>query len=101
MLFDEFAYNYQIPYALGLRNIGERYFARRTFYDFRARLYKYTLEHPKEGDVISQLFETLLQNFIEVAQLDTDEQRMDSSQIMSNIKRAGRLVMPPLVKTQF
>ncbi len=60
---------------------------------FRARLYKYTLEHPKEGDVISQQFETLLQHFIEVAQLDTDEQRMDSSQIMSNIKRAGRLAL--------
>ncbi|MHB1406886.1 MAG: transposase [Desulfitobacteriaceae bacterium] len=93
VLFDAFAFDYQISYALGLRNIGELYFARRTFYDFRARLYKYTLEHPKEGDVISQQFETLVQHFIEVAQIDTDEQRMDSSQIMSNIKRAGRLAL--------
>ncbi|KLU62179.1 hypothetical protein CEB3_c13980 [Peptococcaceae bacterium CEB3] len=93
VLFDAFAYDFQISYALGLRNIGERYFARRTFYDFRARLYQYTLEHPKEGSVIFQQFETLVQHFIEVAQLDTEEQRMDSTQIMSNIKRAGRLAL--------
>lgn len=93
VLFEAFAYDYQISYALGLRNIGELYFARRTFYDFRARLYKYTLEHPKEGCVIFKQFETLVQHFIEVAQLHTDEQRMDSTQIMSNIKRAGRLAL--------
>ncbi len=93
VLFEEFAYDFQISYALGLRNIGERYFARRTFYDFRARLYQYTLEHPKEGCLIFKQFETLVQHFIEVAQLDTDEQRMDSTQIMSNIKRAGRLAL--------
>ena len=93
VLFDAFAFDYQISYALGLRNIGELYFARRTFYDFRARLYNYTLEHPEEGDLIFQQFETLVQHFIKVAQLDTDEQRMDSSQIMSNIKRAGRLAL--------
>jgi len=93
VLFEAFAYDYQISYALGLRNIGELYFARRTFYDFRARLYKYTLEHPKEGCLIFKQFETLVQHFIKVAQLDTDEQRMDSTQIMSNIKRAGRLAL--------
>ena len=93
VLFEAFAYDFQISYALGLRNIGERYFARRTFYDFRARLYKYTLEHPKEGCLIFQQFEKLVQHFIKIAQLDTDEQRMDSTRIMSNIKRAGRLAL--------
>ncbi|MFZ3130727.1 MAG: transposase [Desulfosporosinus sp.] len=93
VLFEAFAYDFQISYALGLHNIGERYFARRTFYDFRARLYKYTLEHPEEGCMIFQQFEKLVQHFIKVAQLDTDEQRMDSTQIMSNIKRTGRLAL--------
>lgn len=93
VLFDAFAFDFQISYALGQRNIGERYFARRTFYDFRARLYKYTLEHPQEGDLIFKQFETLVQHFIKAAQLDTNEQRMDSTQIMSNIKRAGRLAL--------
>ncbi len=89
VLFDEYAYNYQVSYALGLRSIGELYFAPRTFYDFRARLYNYTLDHPQESDAIFQQFEKLVHHFIEVAQLNTDEQRMDSSQIMSNIQ-AGR-----------
>ena len=93
VLFEAFAFDYQISYALGQQTMGGRYFARRTFYDFRGRLYKYTLEHPKEGDMIFQQFETLVQHFIKVSQLDTDEQRMDSTQIMSNIKLAGRLAL--------
>ena len=93
VLFEAFAYDFQISYALGQRTIGERYFAHRTFYDFRARLYRYTLEHPNEGDLIFKQFETLVQYFIKVSKLDTDEQRMDSTQIMSNIKRAGRLAL--------
>ena len=93
VLFEEYAYNYQISFALGLRSIGERYFAPRTFYDYRARLYNYTLDHPQESDIIFQEFEELTWHFIEMAHLNTDEQRMDSSQIMSNIKRAGRLAL--------
>ena len=33
VLLDEYAFNYQISYALGLRTLGERYFAPRTLYD--------------------------------------------------------------------
>src|SRR5665648_15174 len=40
-----------------------------------------------------RLTKNYLRHFIKVAQLDTDEQRMDSTQIMSNIKRAGRLAL--------
>jgi len=40
--------------------IGELYFTCRTFSDFRAKLYKYTLKHPKEGDMTFQQLETLL-----------------------------------------
>lgn len=32
VLLDEYAYNFQISYALGLRTLGERYFAPRTLY---------------------------------------------------------------------
>ena len=91
VLLDEYAYNFQISYALGLRTLGERYFAPRTLYEFRARLYNYSLEHPEETDLIFAQFEKLTDHFIKVAGLNTDEQRMDSTQIMSNIKLAGRL----------
>ncbi len=91
VLLDEYAYNFQISYALGLRTLGERYFAPRTLYEFRARLYNYSLEHPEEADLIFAQFEKFTAHFIKVAKLNTDEARMDSTQIMSNIKVAGRL----------
>jgi hypothetical protein len=91
VLLDEYAFNYQISYALGLRTLGERYFAPRTLYEFRARLYQYSLEHPEEADLIYAQFEKLTDHFITVAGLDMNEARMDSTQIMSNIKLAGRL----------
>ncbi|MCR6546975.1 transposase [Dehalobacterium formicoaceticum] len=91
VLLEEYAYNFQISYALGLRTLEERYFASRTLYEFRARLYNYSLEHPEEADLIFTQFEKLTDHFIKVAGLDTDEARMDSTQIMSNIKLAGRI----------
>lgn len=91
VLLEEYAFNYQISYALGLRTLGERYFAPRTLYEFRARLYNYSLEHPEEADLIFTQFQKLTDHFIKVAGLSTDESRMDSTQIMSNIKLAGRL----------
>lgn len=91
VLLEEYAFNYQISYALGLRTLGERYFAPRTLYEFRARLYNYSLKHPEEADLIFTQFQNLTDHFIKVAGLSTDEARMDSTQIMSNIKLAGRL----------
>lgn len=91
VLLDEYAFNYQISYALGLRTLGERYFAPRTLYEFRARLYNYSQVHPEEADLIYAQFEKLTDHFITIAGLNTDEARMDSTQIMSNIKMAGRL----------
>jgi hypothetical protein len=91
VLLDEYAFNYQISFALGLRTLGERYFAPRTLYEFRARLYNYSLEYPEQADLIYAQFQKLTDHFIHVAGLNTDEVRMDSTQIMSNIKMAGRL----------
>lgn len=42
-VLDEYAFNYQIPFALGLRTLGERYFAPRILYEFRSRLYNITI----------------------------------------------------------
>jgi len=92
-ILEQFYYNYQVMYAVGLRQLGELYLARRTFYDFRKRVYKYTLEHPEEEDLIFQQFDILLGHFLEAAGISTKEQRMDSTAIMPNIKRAGRLAL--------
>jgi hypothetical protein len=90
-LLDQYNLNFQIMYALGMRNLGERYLADRTFYNFRRRVYQHTIEHPEEEDLIFGQFERLAQSFCEAAGISTKQQRMDSTFVMSNIKLAGRL----------
>ncbi len=90
-VIEQFYYNYQIHYALGLRNLGELYLAPRTLYEFRERVYRYTIENAGKDNLVFGQFEQLTQHFIDVAKITIHEQRMDSTQVMPNIKRAGRL----------
>ena len=79
ILLDQYNFNYQIMFALGERNLGERYLAPRTFYNFRQKLYQYTIQHPEQEDLIFGQFKTLTDHFIELLGLDTRQQRMDST----------------------
>ena len=90
-ILEQFRFNYQIMYAVGLRNLGELYMAERTIYEFRRRVYRYTVENPDKDDLIFVQFEKLTKQFIDLAGINTKEQRVDSTQIMTNIKLAGRL----------
>ena len=90
-ILEQFRFNYQIMYAVGLRNLGELYLAERTLYEFRRRVYRYTIENPDKEDLIFGQFKKLTEHFITIAGINTKEQRMDSTQIMTNIKNAGRL----------
>ncbi len=91
ILLDQYNFNYQVMFALGERNLGERYLAPRTFYNFRQRIYQHTIQHPKQEDLIFQQFKSLTDHFISLLGLDTRQQRMDSTFFMSNIKLAGRM----------
>jgi hypothetical protein len=91
ILLDHYNFSYQVMFALGERNLGERYLAERTLYTFRRRIYQYTIEHPEQEDLIFGQFKELTNHFIKTAGIDTREQRMDSTFFMSNIKLAGRL----------
>jgi len=88
---DQFYFNFQVQYALGLRDLGKLYLCPRTLYEFRERLYCYTVENPGKEDLIFGQFERLTAHFLKVAGINTREQRIDTTQIMPNIKRAGRL----------
>jgi hypothetical protein len=90
-LLDQYNFNFQVMYALGERNLGERHLAERTFYTFRRRVYQYTIEHKEQEDLIFGQFVLLTNHFIETAGINTQQQRMDSTFFMSNIKLAGRL----------
>jgi len=90
-ILEQFYFNFQILYALGIRNLGEVYIAERTIYEFRERIYSYILERPDQEDILFKQFEILTSNFIEKAGIKTNEQRMDSTLVSPNIKKAGRL----------
>jgi len=90
-LLEQASFNYQVMYAIGLRNIGEEYVATRTLYDFRARVYSYMLENGATGDLIFGQFDTLTKHFVKETGAKTDEQRTDSSFLVPNIQRMYRV----------
>ena len=90
-IVEQFHFNLQVMHALGINNIGEISLAPRTIYDFRERVFNYIKAHPDQEDILFQQFESLTDNFIQVPGLKTDQQRIDSTLISPNIKKAGRL----------
>ena len=92
-LIDEFYFNYQVDYAVGIRHLGGLNLAERTFYDFRARVYRHSIQHPEQEELIFGQFLKLTNNFLKAANLTSEAQRMDSTMFMPNIKKAGRLAL--------
>ncbi len=88
-MFDEFGYNSQVRYALGYRQLGEGDFEPRTLYYFRERLSRYMQE--TGINLLEKAFEKVTDQQLSAYQLKTGKQRMDSTQIASNIRVMGRL----------
>jgi hypothetical protein len=88
-LYDAFTYDLQVRYALGYREFGEGDFDLRTLYYFRERMARYQQE---QGiNLIAKAFEQITDEQIKAYQLKTGKQRMDSTQIASNIRAMSRL----------
>jgi len=90
-LFEKYDFDYLVNYALGQRALGEKPMAERTLYYFRERLYLYTMKNLEGNDLINEQFKWLTQGLTINAGPYTDKQRVDTTQIMSNIKKAGRV----------
>lgn len=88
-MFDEFGYNSQVRYALGFRQLGDGDFEPRTLYYFRERLSRYMQE--TGINLLDQAFEQVTDKQITAYHLKTGKQRMDSTQIASNIRTLSRL----------
>ena len=88
-LLDEYGYNSQVRYALGYRQLGDGDFDIRTLYYFRERLSRYMQE--TGINLLDQAFEQVTDQQITAYQLKTGKQRMDSTQIASNIRSMSRL----------
>ena len=90
-MLDDFYFDYQVNYALGIRVMGEKSLSDRTLYNFRSRIVEYLLNNPDEENILFSQFIQLLRHFAEKANISTFKLRIDTSMFMSNIKKAGRL----------
>ena len=88
-LYDEYNYNLQVRYALGYHDFREGSFELRTLYNFRQRLSKYNVEHGV--NLVTKAFEGITDQQIAALKIKTGIQRMDSTQIASNILDMSRL----------
>ncbi|MCI0550737.1 MAG: transposase [Anaerolineae bacterium] len=88
-LYEAFLYNLQVRYALGYDRLGDGEFEVRTLYYFRQRLSAYNLKHGL--NLLEKAFERITDQQILELKIRTGHQRMDSTQIASNILDASRL----------
>lgn len=88
-LYENYCFNLQVRYALGYDRLGDGDFAIRTLYHFRERLSKHNIE--TGTNLLEQAFEQITDAQIKDLQVRTGMQRMDSTQIASNIVDASRL----------
>jgi len=88
-LYEAFLYNLQVRYALGYDRLGEGEFDLRTLYYFRQRLSAYNLKHGI--NLLEKAFEQITDKQLVELKIRTGVQRMDSTQIASNILDASRL----------
>ena len=88
-LYNHFLFDLQVRYALGLHDFDEAYFDLRTIYHFRRALCDYEREH--NVNLIQIATERITDAQIEKFKLKTGIQRMDSTQIQSNIQKMSRI----------
>ena len=88
-LYEHFLFDLQVRYAVGCDTLAEDNFDLRTLYYFRQRVSAYGL---KTGQNLFQtVFQQLTDQQLEKLALKTGWQRMDSTQLASNIANLSRL----------
>jgi hypothetical protein len=88
-MYEHFCYDLQVRYAVGYDRLGDGDFEIRSLYYFRERLSKYNAE---QGiNLLEKAFEKITDAQIMDLKVRTGMQRMDSTQIASNIVSASRL----------
>jgi hypothetical protein len=88
-MYDNFCYNVQVRYALGLHRLNEGHFELRTTYNFRKRLVQHM---QKTGEnLVEACFEQVTDEQMVAYAVKSGIQRVDSKQIASNIRETTRL----------
>ena len=94
-MYEHYLFDLQVRYALGCDAFGEGDFELRTMYNFRHRVSEHAL---KTGENLFQVvFEEISDEQIQKWNINTKIQRMDSTQILSNIADLSRLELLVMV----
>lgn len=88
-LHEQICFNLQVRHALGLRDLRSELFTLRTLYNFRRRVREYAEE--TGINLMQRVFEQITDAQLEAVALATGWQRMDSTQVLSNLARMTRL----------
>ena len=88
-MYESYCYNVQVRRALGLYSLEEGYVSMRTIYVFRERLSGHMRERGE--NLFERTFEQVTREQVERFRLKTGRQRIDSTQIASNIREMSRL----------
>jgi hypothetical protein len=88
-LYEQASFNLQVRHALGLHDLRNEMFTQRTQYNFRRRVREYAAE--TGINLMQKVFEQVTDEQLEVVALATGWQRMDSTQVLSNLARMTRL----------
>ena len=88
-LYDKFCYDLQVRYAVGYDNLGDGQFELRTLYNFRRRVSEYNQAH--STNLLQVAFVDITDQQITAFKVHTGQQRMDSTQIASNMLDMSRL----------
>jgi hypothetical protein len=88
-LYAHFLFDLQVRYALGCDNFGEGDFDLRTLYYFRRAVSEYALK--EKINLIQVTFADITDQQLKKFEIKTDMQRMDSTDIASNIADLSRL----------
>jgi hypothetical protein len=88
-LYDKFCYDLQVRYAVGYDNLGDGQFELRTLYNFRRRVSQYNQVH--STNLLQGAFADITDQQITAFKVHTGQQRMDSTQIASNMLDMSRL----------
>jgi hypothetical protein len=88
-MYEHFLFDLQVRHALSCDNFGEGDFELRTLYYFRQRVAEHFL---KTGEnLVNQAFEQITDAQMAALGLQTDQQRQDSTMVLSNIADHSRL----------
>ncbi|VAW30408.1 Transposase [hydrothermal vent metagenome] len=88
-MYNNFCYNVQVRYALGLHSLDEGHFELRTTYNFRRRLVQYM--QTAGENLVEACFEQVTDEQMMAYAVKSGVQRVDSKQIASNIRETTRL----------